>query len=62
MPVDTIVFSSSRHAQDVKALKADIAMLIRKLVEVTEDRNEWRTQHENLLVIYQAEMAKKHAA
>lgn len=39
-------------------LEADKAMLLRKLQDVTRDRNEWRTQHENLLAMYQAANAE----
>lgn len=34
-------------------LHADRKMLLKKLEDVTRDRNEWRTQHENLLAMYQ---------
>lgn len=43
-------------------LEADKSMLLRKLEDMTRDRNEWRTQHENLLAIYQAEIAKRQPA
>jgi hypothetical protein len=36
-----------------------IRMLILKLAEMTSDRDEWRDQHENLLAIYRAELAKR---
>lgn len=35
--------------------------LVVKLTEVTADRDEWRTQHENLLAMYRAEVAKNAA-
>ena len=57
--VTTQIFSSTQHAEDVKSLRADVAMLIRKLSEMTRDRDEWREQHENLLAIYHAELAKR---
>lgn len=61
MPISTVVFSSTQHAEDVKALKKDIGLLLRRLEEMTRDRDEWREQHENLLAIYQAEVGKSAA-
>lgn len=36
-----------------------IRMLLRKLEDVTADRNEWRSQHENLLAMYRGEVSKR---
>lgn len=38
--VTTMVFSSTQHAEDVKALRADIDMLITKLVAKSVDKAE----------------------
>lgn len=43
----------------LKQLEKDRTMLLRKLDDVTRDRNEWRNQHENLLAMYQAEVSKR---
>jgi len=49
-------------ASRLARLEGDRTMMIRKLDEVTRDRDEWREQHENLLAMYQAEIAKRHPA
>ncbi len=45
-------------ASRLKKLQDDQTMLLRKLEEMTRDRNEWREQHENLLAMYRAALAK----
>lgn len=42
---------------EIRQHESEKAALIEKLSEVTRDRDEWRTQHENLLAIYQAAVA-----
>jgi len=53
---------STKCCEEIKQHMADKALLIRKLAEMTADRNEWREQHENLLAMYQAAVAAKHPA
>lgn len=50
----------SNCREKLEKLERDRSLLIRKLGEMTADRNEWREQHENLLAMYRAEVAKRH--
>jgi hypothetical protein len=39
-----------------------VRKLAQRLSDVTADRDEWKRQHENLLAMYHAEVAKRGAA
>ena len=46
-------------AKDIRRLEAEKSALLFKIVEICADRDEWKTQHENLLAIYRAELSRK---
>jgi hypothetical protein len=46
---------------EIRRHEAEKAQLVLKVAEISADRDEWRTQHENLLAMYRAEVAARHA-
>lgn len=53
---------SSACWDEIKQHDARLSEAIRAFADMRRDRDEWRTQHENLLAMYRAEVARRASA